>query len=142
MTGAVALNVPCGDTKCAGSAPNPNMMMIPGFMIAQSCCADEATSTCGTVQTSNMMCAPPPTPAPKCPKTFGSFAGCCAGDNLCGADLSLGGMGCVELGKFGMMVPAGARNFLMLPPPAHCDDGSLVPMPDAGMQNTGNDAGQ
>jgi hypothetical protein len=83
------------------------------------------------------MCEAYPDPAPKCPMTFG-MGGCCVDGNLCGANLSLYGMGCRELGAFGMMVPGGRRGFAMVSAPTHCD-GTPVPMPDGGMTET--DAG-
>lgn len=139
----VTKNVPCGDkgspnyTECAQAAPNSQMMMIPGFKLADVCCADPANGVCGSMSTSSGMCEAPPAAAPKCPKTFG-MPGCCVNNDLCGVDLSLTGMGCQELGKFKMMIPAMFQSFLMIGNATHCD-GTPVPMPDAGM--THEDAG-
>jgi hypothetical protein len=135
MMGAVAVNIPCGTTKCAGSAPGT--MMGFGMMFAQVCCADPTpgNEVCGTIATANNQCMGPQMSDPRCPSAFGGAVGtCCTSDNLCGIDGSLQGRGCVELGAlramFGMIPPQFAAMF-MLPDPKHCD-GTPLAGEDAG----------
>ncbi|HKU42499.1 MAG TPA: hypothetical protein VJR89_30285 [Polyangiales bacterium] len=70
-------------------------------MLPPACCADQATSTCGTV--SGATCLPPPPAAPNCPTAaLGgiTFRTCCIADTqLCGIDASSIGMGCVPIGN-------------------------------------------
>lgn len=94
-------DVSCGSTLCTS-------MQVPGLPpFAAPCCADAATSACGTLD--GGLCMPtPPTlpPAPNCPVPSFSgfvFVPCCiVATNTCGIDASMIGMGCVPLS----MIPA------------------------------------
>ncbi len=136
MTGAVVMNVPCGDTMCAGAVAG-SMMGGFGPMFAQVCCADETTSTCGTISTSTMQCQAPPPVDNRCPSAFGGIAApCCTADNLCGISGALQGGGCIDLGTIKMMFGnfGGGGGAFTIPDPMHCDGTPIENMDmDAGM---------
>jgi hypothetical protein len=136
MTGAVTVkNIPCGDTKCASTDTSMSGGMAAGggmFMFAQVCCADAATSTCGTVAMADGSCQKPAMSDPRCPTAFGGAVAACCVNNLCGIDGSLQGRGCVDLGALAAMfgnIPAQFRAMFMFPDPRTCDG---TPLPGAG----------
>ena len=111
---------------------------MAGFMLAATCCADEAAGTCGSVSADDgKTCLAPPEPDSRCPRAFGS-GGCCTMDNHCGIDGSLAGRGCIDLLMISAMIPPQFRSMLMLPDPVTCDGMPLSL--DAGMSS--EDAGQ
>jgi hypothetical protein len=121
---------------CAGTEPTAQMVQV-GFRLAEVCCADVATSSCGFVSMSDGSCMAAPMPDSRCPSLFGGLAsGCCTKQDLCGIDASLLGGGCRDLDAVKAMFPAGFQS--MVPAPRTCE-GMLLQGPDAGM--TGEDAG-
>lgn len=85
--------VACGTTMCSTPALPPGLPIMP----LPACCANPATSTCGSV--SGGMCMAPPAAAPNCPAPmfFGmTLRACCATGNVCGIDASMLGMGCIN----------------------------------------------
>jgi len=128
-------NIPCGDTKCASTDTSMSGGMPMGggmFMFAQVCCADVATSTCGTVSQADGSCQKPAMSDPRCPTAFGGAVAACCVNNLCGVDGSLQGRGCVDLGALQAMfgnIPAQFRAMFMFPDPRTCDG---TPLPGAG----------
>jgi hypothetical protein len=117
-TGAMA-PIPCGTVMCSAPAIPPGL----GIMLSPPCCADAATSTCGT--TSGGMCKLPPPPAPLCPAPmlFGmTLKACCVtATNMCGIDGSMLGMGCVGLGG----IPGVGAGM----PMTRCDGTVVMPPP-------------
>jgi hypothetical protein len=108
--------VKCGSMMCMASGP------AAGFIDA--CCADEATSTCGTSIMGNP-CSKPVADDPRCPGVnvmgFIMLPSCCAQNGMCGIDASMFGMpGCVDLAtaaKQAMSMGGGAD----LPAARACD---------------------
>jgi hypothetical protein len=90
--GSAETSIKCGLAKCV-FPPAATGFMTP-------CCANEATSTCGT--TVNGTCAKPVAGDPRCPGL--GFMGvitipsCCAENGMCGLDASkFGTPGCTDL---------------------------------------------
>jgi hypothetical protein len=124
--GGMGVTVPgilCGDVPCPQTIM-PVGQPIPGVSLALGCCADVATSRCGTLSTSMMLCEAPPATEPRCPMALGR-PGCCAGANMCGVDASPEGMGCVEIGELAASLAPAERGIVMLPARAHCDGSAL-----------------
>lgn len=88
---APAAGVNCGQVFCMNA-------QAPGIIFPPACCADPATSTCGTSSGGN--CLAIPLYAPNCPSLSISgvtLRGCCVlTTNRCGVDASVIGMGCVS----------------------------------------------
>jgi hypothetical protein len=111
-----ATSVKCGSATCMSPAA------AMGFITA--CCADEATSTCGTAAMGGA-CAKPIPDDPRCPgiDVMGviMLPSCCSQNGMCGIDASMFGMpGCVDLGvaaKQAMSMGGG----IALPSPRACD---------------------
>jgi hypothetical protein len=110
-----------GDVKC-GTATCSSPAQAMGFIMG--CCADEATSTCGTAMMGGA-CAKPVADDPRCPGLnvmgFVMLPSCCATNGMCGIDASMFGMpGCVDLesaAKQAMSMGGGAD----IPAPRACD---------------------
>jgi hypothetical protein len=112
-------SVPCGSATCTE---------FPSVPVLPPCCADAAQGTCGKESSTGRCVVPPPADS-RCP-AVGNWAGCCTANGMCGADVSVFGFGCEELG--GEMF----RKFNPNAPEARRCDGT--PLPDAG---PGPDAG-
>jgi hypothetical protein len=109
--------VPCGSATCSEFPDVPVLVLPP-------CCANAALGTCGKLSSSGR-CAVPPPRDPRCP-VVGDWYGCCTANGTCGADVSVFGFGCEDLGdatfrKFSPNAPA----------PRRCD-GTPLPDDDAG----------
>lgn len=109
-------DVACGTATCSSTAA------AMGFITA--CCADPATSTCGTA-TMGGSCAKPVPDDPRCPGLnvmgFVMLPSCCATNGMCGIDASMFGMpGCVDLAAAAMqaMSMGGGAD---IPSPRACD---------------------
>jgi hypothetical protein len=113
--GRPATTIQCGASVCESAANS----------FARACCADEASSTCGTSVTGGR-CTKPVTGTRGCP-TF-NVAGilmlpsCCTSKGMCGIDASmLGGPGCQDLATAADRARmAGAS--VDFPAPRVCDD--------------------
>lgn len=123
IPGLMMSSVTCGTATCMG-------FMIAG-MGAAACCADEATSACGTMQ--GGMCAAKPPVAELCPKIAPIFGmpvtSCCQPDNTCGVDGSTFGRGCGPYSGLSRIPGA------MVPPETMCDGTPIAPA--AGTAGTG-----
>jgi hypothetical protein len=103
--------------------------------LAQACCADEATSTCGTSVMG--LCAKPATGTSRGCPAF-DLAGilmlpsCCTSKGMCGIDASaVGGPWCQDLGTAAERARlAGAS--IVFPAPRACDDADAGVQDDAG----------
>jgi hypothetical protein len=117
--------IECGTRTCAS---------VPGSF-TRACCADEATSTCGTSVMGR--CAKPTTGTQGCP-VF-DLAGilmlpsCCTSTGMCGIDAtSVGGPGCQDLATAADRARmAGAS--VVFPAPRACDDADAGGQDDAGL---------
>lgn len=79
----------CGSATCSKKSSAP-----AGLSPAEACCVDEDTSTCGYMV--NNKCTPEATSARLCPApTAGEKACCVPNTNMCGADRTPYGKGCV-----------------------------------------------
>jgi hypothetical protein len=114
--------VMCGTGTCMAPA------IAAGFITP--CCADQATSTCGT-SLMGSACAAAPVSDPRCPSAsimgFIMLASCCTAQGECGIDASQFGMSCVSLsaaasGAMGM----GMGLPITLPEPRNCDGSPVV----------------
>ena len=118
-TGGAAQSVACGSETCETPAG------AMGFITA--CCADEATSTCGTSIMGNA-CAAEGESDPRCPSLdimgFLMLPSCCTADNQCGIDAAMFGMpGCVDLATAGEQAEMmGGGMGITLPEPQACTD--------------------
>lgn len=117
-TGGSTMTVPCGSETCE----SPEAAM--GFITA--CCADEATSTCGT-SLMGSPCAEAGESDPRCPPLnvmgFLMLPSCCTADNQCGIDAAMFGRpGCVDLGTAAEQAEMmGGGMGITLPEPRACD---------------------
>jgi hypothetical protein len=82
---------PCGSTLCPGSPP-----LFPGTPGPKACCVDPLKGTCGK-QNMSGQCEPPPPPDARCP-SFYDYKGCCTSTGMCGVDVSVFNLGCVDVG--------------------------------------------
>src|SRR5260221_10318590 len=119
--GGAPAPVPCGSKTCP--APPPP---IPGLPGAVACCADMATNACGWANAMGVCTASPPVDS-RCPMVtgpLGSLMPCCTSALTCGADTSVLGTGCTDLGNMLFRIA-----YPMAPPPVNCDG---TPVPSAG----------
>jgi hypothetical protein len=117
----------CGSTQCPGSPP-----LAPGKPGPKACCVDASKGTCGK-EDMNGKCQPPPPPDARCPSFF-DYKGCCTSTEMCGVDVSVFNLGCVDVGDemFRLFNPNA-------PGPRRCDQESDagIDVDDAGAADGG-----
>jgi len=127
------LLVACGTALCASP--------VAGFGFITACCADEATSTCGTTTPSGG-CMKPPAGDPRCPalnfRGIISVPSCCTADGACGLDGAMYGMpGCTDLASASARANAMRILGVSVPEPRPCDPADSTHA-DAGTEDAGS----
>jgi hypothetical protein len=87
---APAGSVPCGENNCTP----------PEGSTSQACCKEHFTGACGVLVAGSCTDPPKPPPpgCPALPATMGlQITACCTMAGQCGVDLTMFGMGCVDL---------------------------------------------
>ena len=112
-------SVPCGMTHC----------LPPEGSDLEPCCMAPFESKCG-VKSGNT-CAeapkPPPTGCPTIPPFMGlTFAACCTMDGQCGVDLTMLGMGCLDLSSALQLAMQMGQTISNAPAPASCTPGAAM----------------
>jgi hypothetical protein len=147
--------VKCGSKQCAPPANLLAALPFPtGIPLPVACCADAATSQCGSQPSADAMCEPPAVPDPRCPgvdlgrlaalagggtASMDAMNGCCAPDDKCGLDGTLFGRGCVENAETATLlssIPL-VGDLITVPAPRACDAPPDEAEADGGAEDAG-----
>jgi hypothetical protein len=95
------------------------------------CCKDPFASACGVVSGNTCADVPkaPPKGCPVLPPVMGlTFSACCTMDGQCGVDLTMLGMGCLDLASALVLAMQMGQNISNPPAPAACTPDSTNTM--------------
>jgi len=149
------MSVPCGSNTCMGidiggltgglgggaAGGLGGLGGMLGGLLPAPCCADEATSTCGT---SNMggACMPPPESDERCPELVTPImngASCCTDTGTCGLVDTLTGSGaCTPLADVAMQLGFLSMFGISVPDPINCDGSAVDTGEDGGVTGDGD----